>query len=101
MNTKSGLASFLKNMYINLIKFIDKREEWEKDKWDIRNLEKYGLSYNKTLTGNYLNFEKIESIKMRELAKIFKNRLITGDIAFATARFYIRVLTRFFKIYLK
>lgn len=66
---KSGLASFLKNMYINLIKFIDKREEWEKDKWDIRNLEKYGLSYNKTLTGNYLNFEKIESIKMRESAK--------------------------------
>ena len=34
---------------------------------------------------------------MRELAKIFKNRLITGDIAFATARFYIRVLTRFSK----
>ncbi|HFD6072968.1 TPA: tyrosine-type recombinase/integrase [Staphylococcus aureus] len=95
---KSGLASFLKNMYINLIKFIDKREEWEKDKWDIRNLEKYGLSYNKTLTGNYLNFEKIESIKMRELAKKYlKNRLITGDIAFATARFYIRVLTRFFQ----
>ncbi len=39
---------------------------------------------------------------MRELAKKYlKNRLITGDIAFATARFYIRVLTRFFKIYLK
>ncbi|RIX83986.1 transposase, partial [Staphylococcus aureus] len=95
---KSGLASFLKNMYINLIKFIDKREEWEKDKWDIRNLEKYGLSYNKTLTGNYLNFEKIESIKMRESAKKYlKKRLITGDIVFATARFYIRVLTRFFQ----
>lgn len=56
-------------MYINLIKFIDKREEWEKDKWDIRNLEKYGLSYNKTLTGNSLNFEKIDSIKMREATK--------------------------------
>ncbi|MCG1741929.1 transposase, partial [Staphylococcus epidermidis] len=77
---------------------IDKREEWEKDKWDIRNLEKYGLSYNKTLTGNYLNFEKIESIKMRESAKKYlKKRLITGDIVFATARFYIRVLTRFFQ----
>lgn len=50
-------------MYINLIKFIDKREEWEKDKWDIRNLEKYGLSYNKTLTGNYLNFEKLSQLK--------------------------------------
>ena len=46
MNTKVDWL-FLKNMYINLIKFIDKREEWEKDKWDIRNLEKYGLSYNK------------------------------------------------------
>lgn len=67
--SKSGLASFLNNMYINLKKFIDKRDEWEKDKWDIRNLEKYGLSYNKTLTGHYLNFEKIDSIKMREATK--------------------------------
>lgn len=56
------------------------------------------MSYNKTLTGNYLNFEKIESIKMREAAKIYlKNRLVTGDIAFGTARYYIRVLTRFFQ----
>lgn len=85
-------------MYINLIKFIDKREEWEKDKWDIRNLEKYGLSYNKTLTGNSLNFEKIDSIKMREATKKYlKSRLITGDIAFGTSRFYIRILTRFFQ----
>ena len=29
MNTKADWL-FLKNMYINLIKFIDKREEWEK-----------------------------------------------------------------------
>ena len=72
-----------------------------KDKWDIRNLEKYGLSYNKTLTGNYLNFEKLSQLKCEKQKNIFKNRLITGDIAFATARFYIRVLTRFFKIYLK
>lgn len=95
---KSGLASFLNNMYINLKKFIDKREEWEKDKWDIRNLEKYGLSYNKTLTGHYLNFEKIDSIKIREATKKYlKNRLLTGDIAFGTARYYIRILTRFFQ----
>ena len=60
-------------MYINLIKFIDKREEWEKDKWDIRNLEKYGLSYNKTLTGNYLNFEKLSQLKCENQQKIFKN----------------------------
>ena len=35
---------------------------------------------------------------MRESAKKYlKKRLITGDIVFATARFYIRVLTRFFQ----
>lgn len=94
---KSGLVFFLKNMYINLIKFIDKWEEWEKDKWDIRNLEKYGLSYNKILIGNYLNFEKIELIKMWELVKKYlKNCLIIGDIVFVIVRFYIRVLIRFF-----
>lgn len=59
-------------MYINLNKFIDKREEWEKDKWDIRNLEKYGLSYNKTLTGNYLNFEKLSQLKCENQQKYLK-----------------------------
>lgn len=34
---------------------------------------------------------------MRELAKIFKNRLITGDIAFATARFLYKSFDQVFQ----
>ena len=57
---------------------VDDREEWDKDIWDIRNLEMYGLTYNKTLTGNYLNFKSIGSFNIRNSVKRYlKQRLIT------------------------
>ena len=80
---------------------VDDREEWDKDIWDIRNLEMYGLTYNKTLTGNYLNFKSIGSFNIRNSVKRYlKQRLITGNLNFATGRVYVRVLSRFLTVYI-
>lgn len=93
---KTPIASSLKKLYRLFSKMIDSREEWDKDLWDIRNLEMYGLTYNKTLTGNYLNFKKIASLNIRtSVKKYLKQRLLTGNMNFATGRMYVRVLTRF------
>ena len=59
----------------------DKREEWEKDRWDIRVLhDKYGINYNKSKTQYYLDFTKIEQVNMREqIKKYIKQRLISKN----------------------
>lgn len=94
---KAPLAASLKKFYRQFSKMVDDREEWDKDIWDIRNLEMYGLAYNKTLTGNYLNFKSIGSFNIRNSVKRYlKQRLITGNLNFATGRVYVRVLSRFF-----
>jgi hypothetical protein len=52
---KSKVASFLRNVYAALFQFTDKREEWEKDKWDVRILyDKYGIDFNKSRNDYYL-----------------------------------------------
>ena len=44
---KSAIANFLRYMFDNLFNLTDFREEWEKDRWDIRILnKKYGISYS-------------------------------------------------------
>lgn len=65
--TKTPIAASLKKLYRQFSKMIDSREEWDKDLWDIRNLEMYGLTYNKTLTGNYLNFTSINSFDIKNV----------------------------------
>lgn len=52
---KTPIANFLNLVYEELFKLTDTREEWEKDRWDVRNLEKYGVSYNKSLTHYFVN----------------------------------------------
>ena len=98
---KAPLAASLKKFYRQFSKMVDDREEWDKDIWDIRNLEMYGLTYNKTLTGNYLNFKSIGSFNIRNSVKRYlKQRLITGNLNFATGRVYVRVLSRFLTVYI-
>ena len=44
---KTAVANFFRYVYENLFNLTDTREEWEKDRWDVRVLhDKYGLSYN-------------------------------------------------------
>ena len=101
LQSKSAFSCKLKKFYRQFSKMVDDREEWDKDIWDIRNLEMYGLTYNKTLTGNYLNFKSIGSFNIRNSVKRYlKQRLITGNLNFATGRVYVRVLSRFLTVYI-
>ena len=97
---KAPLAASLKSFIGSFQKWLT-TEKRDKDIWDIRNLEMYGLTYNKTLTGNYLNFKSIGSFNIRNSVKRYlKQRLITGNLNFATGRVYVRVLSRFLTVYI-
>ena len=61
-NVKTSVASFLKNMYKKLLYMTDTRNEWEKDRWDVRVLnKKYGISYIASGTRYYLDFTNIHN----------------------------------------
>ncbi|MCU5517234.1 transposase, partial [Bacillus wiedmannii] len=48
-NAKSKTAGFLRLLYSKLFILTDNRDEWEKERWDVRVLyERYGISYNKS-----------------------------------------------------
>lgn len=78
--TKSPSANFLSNVIDWLKKFTDEREEWEKDKWDVRNLKQYGITYNKSSQRHHIDFNKINNLKIREeIKKYIKQRLISNN----------------------
>ncbi len=67
---KSKIASFLRLVFTTLLQITDIREEWEKDRWDIRVLhDKYGIDYNKSNTRYYIDFTKVEQMKIRQQIK--------------------------------
>ena len=94
---KTFIANYLEFIINNFNTLTDKREEWEKDIWDVRNLDKYGITYNKSETNYIINFTKVDNISIREgLKKYIKQRLITNNkFSFSTARFYLRFLPNF------
>lgn len=64
--------------YTYLKDVTDNRDEWDKEAWDIRKLNKvYGIHYNKTANSYFLRFEKIENPCFREgIKKYFRHRLL-------------------------
>ncbi|MGL5086609.1 MAG: tyrosine-type recombinase/integrase, partial [Clostridium sp.] len=66
---KTASTLFLKNIIILFDKLTDEREEWEKDKWDVRNLEQYGVTYKKSDTHYFIDFSKINNLKIRDNVK--------------------------------
>ncbi len=94
---KTTIANFFKITIDTFNTLIDEREEWEKDIWDIRKLEQYGISYNKSDTHYYINFENISSLKLREeVKKYIKQRLISNHkFTVATAIEYLKYLPLF------
>ncbi|CGG58728.1 phage integrase family site specific recombinase [Streptococcus pneumoniae] len=96
---KSPAATYFRIIYSNFLVLADSRDEWEKDRWDVRILHtKYGLYYSKSLTAHYLDFTKIEPLKIRESTKKYIKQRLMGrhDLSFATANAYVRTLTKFF-----
>lgn len=94
---KSPIANFLETTIKYFYKLTDEREEWKKDKWDVRNLEQYGITYTKSSTHHYLNFEKINNIKIREeVKKYIKQRLIGNNkFSWASATNYLKHIPSF------
>ncbi|OFD42006.1 transposase [Bacillus sp. MYb209] len=96
---KTAIASFLRIVYTTLIHFTDKRDEWEKDKWDIRNLhDKYGIDYNKSTNLYKLDFSKIDEMVREQVKKYFKQRLVSKNrFSTGTAQSYLKHIPGFFK----
>ncbi|HCQ6371261.1 TPA: tyrosine-type recombinase/integrase [Clostridioides difficile] len=94
---KSHIANFLETTikYIEVI--TDEREEWEKDLWDVRNLERYGIGYNKSDRKYFLNFRKINNPKIRkEIKQYIRQRLIANNkFSWASAYTYINFISPF------
>lgn len=99
VTTKTAIAVFLRTVYTALLKFTDKREEWKKDKWDVRTLHKrYGIDYNKSESAYFLDFSKIDEKVREQVKKYFKQRLISKNrFSTGTARSYLKCIPGFFK----
>ncbi|MGX1984151.1 hypothetical protein EDD69_1301 [Thermolongibacillus altinsuensis] len=98
LTNKTPVANFLRVIYSYLFQLTDTREEWEKDRWDVRILhKKYGIEYNKSLANYYIDFTKIEQINIREqVKKYLKQRLLSkNNFSWDTATEYMRYLLSF------
>lgn len=75
---KTSLAYLISQIYRELFNLTDTREEWEKDTWDLRNLEKYGIAYNKSFAHYVVDFSQIknENIK-KSVRKYYKEKLLS------------------------
>lgn len=85
---KTPIANFLGFIVNTFNSLTDEREEWEKDKWDVRNLEQYGITYNKSQPYYYIDFNRIKNLRLKEeFKKYIKQRLITNNrFSWATAQ---------------
>lgn len=97
-HVKTSIASFLRNVYNALFGFKDNRDEWEKDRWDVRILhDKYGINYNKSKSAYYIDFSKIDNSIREQVKKYVKQRLISkNNFAWDSAQLYLTYLPRFF-----
>lgn len=97
--SNSTLANFFRSICQVLFQLTDTREEWEKERWDVRVLyNKYGIDYSKGMTHYFLDFSKIENVKFSKVAKEYiKNRLLTGkQFSWSRALEYMGFLAFFF-----
>ncbi|MGL6107197.1 tyrosine-type recombinase/integrase [Romboutsia sp.] len=94
---KTPSVNFLGNTISSFNQLTDEREEWEKDIWDVRNLEQYGITYSKSSQHHYLSFEKINNLKIREeVKKYIKQRLISNNkFSWNTAMNYLKFIPPF------
>ena len=95
---KTSITNFLKMIYSSLFEMTDTREEWEKDRWNVRILNRdYGISFNQSTAHFYVDFTKIERVNIREqVKKYIKHRLLSkNNFSWSTARNYMRYLPIF------
>jgi len=94
---KSFVASFLRKIYKLFFKYTDQREEWEKDRWDVRILhDRYGINYNKSVSDYFIDFSNIDEMIREQVKKYVKQRLLSKNFSWSSARSYLRFLPKFF-----
>jgi integrase len=96
---RSTVANFLRVIHSNFSKLTDSREEWVKNRWDVRTLhERYGIDYNKSRSEYSLDFTKIEHLNIREqVKKYIKQRTLSkNNFSWNTALNYMVFLPKFF-----
>lgn len=94
---RTHIANYLEFILNYFNALTDEREEWGKDRWDVRKLEMYGITYNKSTTSYYVDFGKINNLTIRnEVKKYIKQRLISNNkFSWSSTRNYIKYITRF------
>jgi len=94
---KTSIANYLEFIINTFYILTDEREEWEKDIWDVRNLEQYGITYNKSNTNYNINFSKIHNPIIREnIKKYIKQRLISKNkFSWSSSIRYLRIIPNF------
>ncbi len=95
---KTPVVNFLRLLHSSFFELTDICEEWEKDRWDVRVLhDQYGIDYVKSDSNYYIDFTKIEQVRMRQqVKKYIKQRLLSkNNFSWSTARNYLKVLPKF------
>ncbi|MBU5310406.1 tyrosine-type recombinase/integrase [Tissierella carlieri] len=94
---KTTIAYLLNQVYQELFSLTDTRIEWEKDIWDIKNLEKYGLTFNKSSTSYLIDFTSIENENIKtEIKRYFKQKLLSNHkFTIGTARHVFNFIQKF------
>lgn len=98
LTSKSQSVTFLRLVYNALSQLTDTRNEWEKDRWDVRILNaQYGIKYSKSKHNFHMDFSKIKNIPIRkEVKKYIKQRLLSKhNFVWCTATNYMKLLPNF------
>ncbi|WP_028401676.1 tyrosine-type recombinase/integrase [Ectobacillus panaciterrae] len=95
---KTIVARFLRQIYNLLFQYMDNRDEFEKDKWDVRILhDKYGVEYSKSKGQYYLIYLKFDKCIREQIKKYIKQRLLSRNrFSWSTAQRYLYALSMFF-----
>lgn len=90
-------AKFLRIIHSLICQLADSRDEWEKDRWDIRLLNKmYGIEFNQSIPKYYINFLKIENPNFRdEVKRYLKQSLLGRRLSWGTVMSYMEYIPRF------
>lgn len=94
---KSPLAKFFINLYVEFMRLIDSRDEWDKEVWDVRSLNKlYGIYYNRAMNHVTIDFTVIKNLRFRkEIQSYLKRRLLSNDLTWGTAKNYMVAIPYF------
>ncbi|MGE7637643.1 tyrosine-type recombinase/integrase [Peribacillus frigoritolerans] len=94
---KSPRAKYLLNLLTEFNKLIDFRDEWEKDIWEAKNLNKeYGVYFNQAASQTKMDFTAINNMRFREETKKYlKRRLLSNDLTWGSARNYLNCIPAF------